>query len=460
MNPEIIIKDSRGENRKKRSFFSQPLRVICLSFALVILVGTILLCLPISSKSREVTPLVNSLFTATSATCVTGLITYDTFTHWSRFGQIVIILLIQVGGLGLVTFSTFFTVIAGKKLGLREMQLAQESINFGSMANINKMLMGIVGTVLACEGIGALLMSTAFIPRYGVGEGIYISCFLAVSAFCNAGFDVLGRESEYISLCNYNGVPIVMYTIMALIIVGGLGFVVWKDIASYKSSKKLTLQSRVVLSMTALLILSGALFFWAYEWNNTMSGLSFGEKITAGLFQSVTCRTAGFNSIDQATLNPISKGISTMLMFIGAAPGSTGGGVKITTFSVLIMTVASVLRGREEVVMWNRRVDKSVVYKAVTIVVCAAALVLVASFIISFLLPQCAFLDIIFECTSAFATVGLSSGVTGEADTISKLILTLLMYLGRVGPVSFALSLVAGSGSRKEIMPEGKIVVG
>lgn len=355
-----------------------------------------------------------------------------------------------------MTFSTFFTVIAGKKLGLREMQLAQESINFGSMANINKMLMGIVGTVLACEGIGALLMSTAFIPRYGVGEGIYISCFLAVSAFCNAGFDVLGRESEYISLCNYNGVPIVMYTIMALIIVGGLGFVVWKDIASYKSSKKLTLQSRVVLSMTALLILSGALFFWAYEWNNTMSGLSFGEKITAGFFQSVTCRTAGFNSIDQATLNPISKGISTMLMFIGAVPGSTGGGVKITTFSVLIMTVASVLRGREEVVMWNRRVDKSVVYKAVTIMVCAAALVLVASFIISFLLPQCAFLDIIFECTSAFATVGLSSGVTGEADTISKLILTLLMYLGRVGPVSFALSLVAGSSSRKEIMPEGQ----
>ena len=210
MNPEIIIKGSRGENRKKRSSFSRPLRVICLSFALVILVGTILLCLPISSKSREVTPLVNSLFTATSATCVTGLITYDTFTHWSRFGQIVIILLIQIGGLGLVTFSTFFTVIAGKKLGLREMQLAQESINFGSMANINKMLMGIVGTVLACEGIGALLMSTAFIPRYGAGEGIYISCFLAVSAFCNAGFDVLGRESEYISLCNYNGVPIVM----------------------------------------------------------------------------------------------------------------------------------------------------------------------------------------------------------------------------------------------------------
>lgn len=459
MNPEIILKDNYPENRKKKPFLSQPLRVICLSFALVILVGTVLLCLPVSSKSGEFTPLINSLFTATSATCVTGLITYDTFTHWSRFGQIVIILLIQIGGLGLVTFSTFFTVIAGKKLGLRGMQLAQESINFGSMANINKMLMGIVVTVLACEGIGALLMATVFVPKYGL-EGLYISVFLAVSAFCNAGFDVLGREQAFGSLCNYNGVPVVMYTIMALIIIGGLGFVVWKDIASYRSSKKLSLQTRVVLVMTALLIIAGAVFFWAYEWDNTMRGLDFGEKITAGIFQSVTCRTAGFNSIDISTMNPISKGISIVLMFIGAAPGSTGGGVKITTFSVLIMTVASVLRGRDEVVIWSRRVDKSVVYKAVTIVVCAAALVLTASFAISVLMPQSAFLDIIFECTSAFATVGLSAGVTGEADVISKLILALLMYLGRVGPVSFALSLVAGGNSRKEIMPEGKIVVG
>ena len=460
MNPEIIIKGSRGETRKKRSFFSQPLRVICLSFALVILVGTILLCLPISSKSREVTPLVNSLFTATSATCVTGLITYDTFTHWSRFGQIVIILLIQVGGLGLVTFSTFFTVIAGKKLGLREMQLAQESINFGSMANINKMLMGIVGTVLACEGIGALLMSTAFIPRYGVGEGIYISCFLAVSAFCNAGFDVLGRESEYISLCNYNGVPIVMYTIMALIVVGGLGFVVWKDIASYKSSKKLTLQSRVVLSMTALLILSGALFFWAYEWNNTMAHLTFSEKIAAGFMQSITCRTCGFNSIDLAAMNPITKGLATALMFIGAAPGSTGGGVKVTTFAVVMMTVVSVLKNREDVIIWNRRVDKSVVYKALSIMVIGLTLVFGVSFAISVLQPAFSFLDITFEVTSAFATVGCTIGLSSVADNISKLLLISLMYLGRVGPVSFGISFAGGSGARKEIIPDGQIAVG
>lgn len=234
------------------------------------------------------------------------------------------------------------------------MQLAQESINFGSVANINRLLRNIVGAVLAVEGVGALLMMTEFLPKYGA-EGIFISCFLAVSAFCNAGFDVLGFEGQYTSMSNYNGVPVVMYTIMTLIAVGGLGFAVWRDLAAYPRTKKLTLQTRVVLVMTAALILSGAVAYWVYEWNGTMSHLDFGEKITAGFFQSVTTRTAGFNSIDYAAMNPITKGISVLLMFIGAAPGSTGGGVKITSFAVLIMTVASVLRGRDEVIIWNRR---------------------------------------------------------------------------------------------------------
>ncbi|MBS4784912.1 MAG: Trk family potassium uptake protein [Clostridiales bacterium] len=455
MNPDKFLR----EEKKKKPLLALPTRVICVSFALVILVGTCLLCLPISSRTGEFTPVINSLFTATSATCVTGLITYDTFTHWSRFGQMVIILLIQIGGLGLVTFSTFFSIMIGKKLGLREMQLAQESINFGSVANINRLLRNIVGAVLAVEGIGALLMMTEFLPKYGA-EGIFISCFLAVSAFCNAGFDVLGFEGQYTSMSNYNGVPVVMYTIMTLIAVGGLGFAVWRDLAAYPRTKKLTLQTRVVLVMTAALILSGAVAYWVYEWNGTMSHLDFGEKITAGFFQSVTTRTAGFNSIDYAAMNPITKGISVLLMFIGAAPGSTGGGVKITSFAVLIMTVASVLRGRDEVIIWNRRVDKSVVYKAITIVFLGFTLIFGASFIMSALMPQSTFLDIIFECTSAFATVGLTVGVTAEADVISKLILILLMYLGRVGPISFALSLSSAGGSRKEIIPEGKIVVG
>ncbi len=447
------------DDKKKKAAAAQPTRVICFSFALVILVGTVLLCLPFSSADGQFTPILNSLFTATSATCVTGLVAYDTFTHWSRFGQGIILLLIQVGGLGLVTFSTFFSVVVGRKLGLREMQLAQESINFGSVANINRLLRNVVGAVLAVEGVGALLMMLTFVPEYGA-EGVFISCFLAVSAFCNAGFDILGFQGEYSSLSNYNGVPVVMGTIMLLIVLGGLGFAVWQDLAVYHSSKKLTLQTRVVLAMTAALILLGAVVYWLYEWNGTMAHLTFWEKITAGLFQSVTTRTAGFNSIDYAAMNPITKGISIPFMFIGAAPGSTGGGVKITSFAVLIMTVASVLRGREEVVLWNRRVDKSVVYKAVTIVTLGVGLIVAASFTLSALMPACSFLDIIFECTSAFATVGLSVGVTGQAGLLPKLILILLMFLGRVGPISFALSLTTTPGSRKEIIPEGKIVVG
>ena len=457
MNPELILK----EEKKKRSFLSLPLRVICSSFALVIAIGTFLLFLPISSKSGEFTPLIDCLFTATSATCVTGLIVYDTFTHWTVFGQMVILALIQIGGLGLVTFSTFFSVVIGKKLGLRQMQLAQESINFGSVADINKMLLRIVMAVLGIEAVGAVLLSLVFVPKYGL-HGIYISCFLAVSAFCNAGFDVLGFENQYISLSNYNGQPIVLYTIMALIVIGGLGFVVWKDLALYRSTKKLSLQTRVVLMMTAFLILAGAAVFWVYEWNNTMEHLSFFEKINAGFMQSVTMRTAGFNSIDIAALNPITKGFSSVLMFIGAAPGSTGGGVKITTFSVLIMTVVSVLQDRSEVVIWGRRVDKNVVYKAVTIVVLGLTLVISTSLIVSALLPPViSFLDVIFEVISAFATVGVSAGVTGQLGTVSKLLFILLMYLGRVGPVSFALSLASGEGKgKKEVMPEGKIVVG
>ena len=460
MNPELIFQKSiRGEARRKKGFLSRPVRVICLSFALVIFVGTVLLCLPISSKSRTFTPVINCLFTATSATCVTGLITYDTFLHWSRFGQIVIISLIQIGGLGLVTFASFFSVLVGKKLGLREMQLAQESINFSSMADVGRMLKGIIGTTAFFECLGGLLMCTVFVPKYGL-EGIYISFFLAISAFCNAGFDVLGREGAYTSLCNYNGEPFVIYTIMALIVVGGLGFVVWHDIANFRRTRKLTLQTRVVLVMTAILIVSGACFFWIYEWNNTMAHLTFSEKIAAGFMQSITCRTCGFNSIDLAAMNPITKGLATALMFIGAAPGSTGGGVKVTTFAVVMMTVVSVLKNREDVVIWSRRVDKSDVDKALPIRVLGLTLVFGVSFAISVLQPAFSFLDITFEVTSAFATVGCTIGLSSVADNISKLLLISLMYLGRVGPVSFGISFAGGSGARKEIIPDGQIAVG
>lgn len=448
---------------KKKGILSSPIRAISMSFALVIAVGTLLLMTPMASRQGVWTPFIDALFTATSATCVTGLVVYDTYTYWTVFGQCVILALIQIGGLGLVTFAAFFGLLIGKKLGLRDMQMVQESIGFGSVASIGNTLRTVVICVLAIEATGALLLCTVFVPRYGL-EGIYISIFLAISAFCNAGFDILGRESPFISLSNYNGEPMVILVICALIIVGGLGFVVWVDVAQYHRTHTLTLQSRVVLFMTALLVVFGAVMFGIYEWNNpaTMQPLEVQEKVMASLMQSVTTRTAGFNSIDVANMKPVSKGFSIFLMFIGASPGSTGGGVKTTTPAVLLMTIYCVMRGRGEIILWGRRVDAQVVYRTVTLICLGVALIFTASLAIDSMLdPQGVhMLDVLFEATSAFSTTGLSSGVTSAANTASKYILVILMYLGRVGPISFALSLGQTVQKRREIVPEGRIVVG
>ena len=449
---------------KKPSFFAFPARVICVSFALVIAVGTLLLSLPVSSKSGTFTPLVNCFFTATSATCVTGLIVYDTYSHWSLFGQGIILLLIQIGGLGLVTLTTFFNVLVGRKLGLRGMQLAQESINFSSLTDINKLTKMVVLASLAMEGIAALLLATTFVPKYGT-EGIWISIFLAVSAFCNAGFDILGRETPFISLCNYNDDPVVLITIALAIIIGGLGFTVWHDLAQFRQTRRLSLHSKIVLSITGILLVIGTGMFALTEWNNpaTMGSLTFGEKLLASFFQSVTTRTAGFNSIDMAGMHGLTKGLSCFFMFIGAAPGSTGGGVKVTTVAVLAMTIISVIRGREDTVILRRKIAKSTVYKSLTIVMLGLLAVCGGAGLLTLFLDHIDVhaVDIFFEVISAFGTVGLSVGVTGLATFGSKLVLSLLMFVGRVGPVGFALSLAANANSnKKEIIPEGKIIVG
>ena len=449
---------------KRPSFFSFPARVICVSFAMVIAVGTLLLALPISSKSGTFTPLINCLFTATSATCVTGLVVYDTFSHWSAFGQGVILMLIQIGGLGLVTLTTFFNVLIGRKLGLRSMQLAQESTNFTSLTDIGSLTRTVVMVSLAIEGIGALLLATTFIPKYGA-DGVWISIFLAVSAFCNAGFDILGRETPYISLCNYNDNPVVMITIASLIIIGGLGFVVWHDLAQVRTTRKLSLHSKIVLTITGILLISGAVVFAVCEWTNpfTLGPLSLGEKIIASFFQSVTTRTAGFNSVPMERMHGITKGIACILMFIGAAPGSTGGGVKVTTISVLAMTVISVVRGWDDTIIQRRKINQSTVYKSLSIISLALLGVCGGAGLLTIFLDHIGYhaVDIFFEVISAFGTVGLSVGVTGQANFGSKLVLSFLMFLGRVGPVGFALSLAANPNkNKKEILPEGKVIVG
>lgn len=462
---EKITGAAGAARREKRrvNFMARPPRMIISSFAGIIGVGTLLLMLPISARSGAVTPLADALFTATSATCVTGLILFDTYTYWSPFGQAVILCLIQLGGLGLLTFTAFFNLLIGRKMGLRGMQVASESINSDTVAELPRMIKLAVTTSLAVEAVGAVLLCLFFVPLYG-SDGVTISIFTAISAFCNAGFDILGRESPFISLCNYNGHPFPLLVIMFLIIIGGLGFVVWRDLLEAHRTRRLSLHTKIVLMMSGVLIVAGTLLFLVMEWTNpaTLGSLPAPQRFTAALFQSVSCRTAGFNSIDIASMRELTKGMAIVLMFIGAAPGSTGGGIKVTALAVIIMTVVCVTRGMPDTVIMRRRVSKNVVYRALTVVIIALAVVGCASLVISatnnITDVGITGTDVMFESVSAFATVGLSAGVSGVANLPSKLVLIMTMFMGRVGPISVLLSLALRTETkRKEVIPDGKI---
>ena len=447
---------------KIKFFEASPFQIVSLSFLFVILAGTLLLSLPISSRERVFTSPLNALFTATSATCVTGLVVYDTGTYWSTFGQIVILTLIQIGGLGLVTLTSFFNLIVGKKMGFRGIELAKESINTDSFADVKKMLKTIMVLTFSIEFTGAIILALTFIPEFGFAKGAYISIFTAVSAFCNAGFDLLGFQGEFCSLSNYTNNFLVYGTVALLIILGGIGFIVMRDIFRYRKSKKLMLHTKVVLVVTAILIIGGGILFTILEWNNvTMEGLSVCQKVGAGFFHSVSTRTAGFNTIPQDTLTNLSKVLSTVLMFIGASPASTGGGIKVTTIAVIIMTIVSVLRGREDTTMHNATVSKKAVYRALALFFLAIFWVTFASIVIMLSLDgQASAMDVIFETTSAFGTVGLSVGITSIAGVLEKIVLIASMYLGRVGPITLMISLTLINESHKEVLPKGKIIIG
>lgn len=440
-----------------------PAQVICLSFLAVIAIGTLVLSLPVCSRSGSFTPLQDAFFTATSATCVTGLVVYDTYLYWSPFGQFIILLLIQVGGLGLVTFTSFFNMLMRRKLGLRGMDLAKESTSTDSFADVKKMVRTIVAITLVTEAIGAVLLAFTFIPLYGPGAGSAISVFLSVSAFCNAGFDIMGREGAYVSLTNYTGMPQVYLVIMLLVIFGGLGFLVWRELFYYRKTKFLSLHSRIVLIMTGLLIAVGFFSFTLLEWNNpdTMGNLPIMDKLGAGLFQSVITRTAGFNTIDQAGLTDLSKIVAIALMFIGAAPASTGGGIKVTTIAVIYMTIVSVMRGYDDTIIFRNKVDKKAVYKALTLFLLGLVLVILCSMLLHFGLDtQADTIDVVYEEVSAFGTVGLSTGITGQLSGMARLLLIISMYLGRVGPLAVGISLAMKTSGHKEVLPQGKILIG
>jgi trk system potassium uptake protein TrkH len=446
-----------------------PVRLIVSSFFLIIVAGSILLTLPIASRSGQPTNYLHSFFTATSSTCVTGLVVFDTWTHWSAFGQAVILLMIQLGGLGLVTFTTGFTLFLRRKLGLRDLQIAREYTS-GNMMDVPRLIRTILCWTFACEAVGSLLLAIRFIPQFG-NYGIWISIFLSVSAYCNAGFDILGFLRPDGSLTAYVNDPLVSLTICMLIIVGGIGFIVVSDIhaCSMKRIRReenhphLTLHTQIVLKTTVILLIIGTAMFLLFEYDNTLRGMNFFQKLHASFFQSVTARTAGYATIDVGSQLDVTKLLTMVLMFIGASPSSTGGGIKTTTFVVLIYVVISVLRGRDETVIARRRVEKSTVYRSLSIVFLALLVVSIATTIIAVAESKqdISAIDALFEAVSAFGTVGLTTGITHLLTNTSLITLIITMFIGRVGPISLILALSIHHNRRAgTILPEGKVIVG
>ncbi len=435
-------------------------RLIAFGFAMIILTGTLLLTLPFANKSGHGNML-NSLFTATSATCVTGLVVADTYQNWTTFGQLVILCMIQVGGLGFMTIGAYISVILKKRIGLQEREQLQESVNTLEIAGVVRLVKKIVQGALCIELLGAVLLSFRFIPRFGVVKGIYYSLFHAVSAFCNGGFDLMGTEEAYSSLVAYEGDILVNLVIVVLILVGGIGFIVWDDVARNKwHFKRYLLHSKIVLTVTFLLTLIGTVLFLLTENNAAFAGMSPLEKVLGALFSAVTPRTAGFNSVDTAALSNSGKLITMVMMFVGGSPGSTAGGVKTTSVIVLLFYAGAMVLNKEDINLFGRRLTDEVVKKANAVVIINATLTIVATVIIMALQPLLNFEDVLFEVLSAIGTVGMTVGITRDLDIIARVILIVLMYCGRLGSLSFALVFAQKNTSAPMRQPQEKIIVG
>lgn len=434
-------------------------QILALGFAAVILIGAILLTLPIASKSGQRTGFIDALFTSTSATCVTGLITLDTGTYWTYFGKTVIISLIQIGGLGFMSFATLFALLLGKKITLKERLILQEALNTFNIQGLVRLMKYILGFTFSVEFLGAVLLSTQFIPEFGVMKGIYYSLFHSISAFCNAGFDLIGNFS---SLTSYADNSVIILTIGSLIIIGGMGFSVWSEIYHCKSIKRLSLHSKIVISMTLGLVVGGAILMFLFEHSNaaTIKDMSMKGQALSSYFASVSPRTAGFNSISTSDMTMAGRFLTIILMFIGGSPGSTAGGIKTTTAGILIMTVVSVIKGKEDTELFKKRINKDIIYRAFTVVTLGGLIVVVMTMLLSITEVGMKFEELVYEVTSAFATVGLTLGITTKLSAIGKVLVAFTMYLGRVGPLTVVLALTTRKKNKSIRYPEGKILVG
>ena len=432
-------------------------QIIILAFACVILLGGILLMLPVSSAAGLWTPFSEALFTSTSAVCVTGLVVHDTMTYWSIFGKTVILLLIQTGGMGVVTLSAMVLSVTGHKLGLVQRTLIQDSIGGEHMGGLVRMVRFIVKVMLTVEGIGACILATVFIPLYGPLKGAAFSVFHSVSAFCNAGFDLMGEQGEYSSLTGFAANPVVTLTISLLIILGGIGFFTWKDFIDHGLKfRRYRMQTKAILVMTAALLLLPAIYLFMAEYGN----LPLGERLLAAIFQAVTPRTAGFNTTDLTQMSGTGQAVTVILMLIGGAPGSTAGGMKVTTIFVILATCASVFGGEEECSGFGRSIDNKVISQAMALMTIYMTLFLVSGAVICSLEQQPLHICL-FEAASAIGTVGLTLGITPSLGLISKIILIALMFLGRTGGLTIAWALFKIQGpSVNRKYPKGNIAVG
>lgn len=439
---------------------NSSMRKIVCGFLLIIFVGALLLSLPISSKSGQWTNFTDALFTSTSATCVTGLIAFDTYSHWSIFGQITILAMIQIGGIGFMTIITLFSMFLGKKINIRERRLLMQSAGSLHIGGVVKLIKKIVIGTALFEGIGAIVLALRFCPVMGLYEGIYNAVFHSISAFCNAGFDLMGKYEAFSSLTHFKEDITVNVTVMILIITGGIGFIVWNDIYIHKFKfRNYQLHSKIVLITTLLLIFIPAVSFFFLESNGEFKNLTLPQKITAAFFQSVTLRTAGFNTINLSSLSEGGNILSIFLMFVGGSPGSTAGGIKTTTLAVMLLSAVASTSQSENIYIFKRKISNDITRQAAAVITVYVAAILFSSIVMCHMEPFSA-TDVLFEVVSASGTVGLTKGITTLLSPVSKYILIFLMFGGRVGGVTLMISITKQKQDALISYPAEKILIG
>lgn len=437
-----------------------PVQILVLFFLVVIFLGTILLSLPISSISNQSTNYLDALFTATSATSVTGLVVLDTGTYWSSFGKTIILILIQIGGLGIMSFTTFGALKFGRKISLSTSLLVKEALNVEGFRGLSLIMRYVVSFTIIVEFLGSLFLSFIFIPQYGFSEGLYISLFTSISSFCNAGFDVFGKFS---SLTSYSNNSYVLIICMILIIIGGIGFGVITEFITYRHTRKISITTKIVLIVTSILIILGSILYFVLEYNNplTFGNMNLYDKIINSIFASVSPRTAGFNSINLVNMRSGSLFLTCILMLIGGSPGSTSGGIKTTTIGVIGLSIYHYIRNRDKTIVLNKEIPSKIINKAFILTFITLFFISLFVILISITHPDASFESIIFEVFSAFNTVGLSVGLTSGLTSLGKVFIILAMYFGRVGTLTLLFAFTHKFDNKKCIKyPEARITVG